>query len=188
MMRIATALLALSVSATSAQAEPLSYDYGYLSHRRSQVDGQNFSNDTVGGYMELGKRFHLLGSYGNAGSYGNPAWKHSRATRLGVGGHLLFGEDTMIAIEAVVVRARFESPLLGTVSDVGASAIFEIRHRFAPWVEVIASASHSDVLDRRTSEFVAGSVFHVNPTIALGAFYRRTEGNAGFELTARTYY
>ncbi len=181
-------LLLAVLAATSARAEPLSYDYAYLSHRRSQVDGQNFGNDTIGGYMEIGRRFHLLASYGNAGAYGNPAWKDSRATRFGVGGHLLFGEDTMIALEAVAVRARFESPVLGTVSDTGMSAIFEIRHRLAPWVELIGSASHSDVLGRQTSEFVAGPVFHVNPTIAIGAFYRRMEQSSGFELTARTYY
>ncbi len=187
-VRKAAGFFAFAVLGASVHAEPLSYDYAYLSHRRSQVDGQNFSNDTFGGYMELGRRFHLLGSYGNAGAYGNPAWKHSRATRLGIGGHLLFGENTMIALEAVALRARFESPLRGTVSDTGMSAIFEIRHRFAPWIEVIGSASHSDVLGRRTSEFVAGPVFHLNPTIAVGALYRRMEGSSGFEVTARTYY
>ena len=97
-LRHAAGLFAIAVLGAPACAEPLNYDYAYLSHRRSQVDGQNFGNDTFGAYKELGRRFHLLGSYGNAGAYGNPAWKHSRATRVGIGGHLLLGENTMIAL------------------------------------------------------------------------------------------
>jgi hypothetical protein len=188
MLRLAAALLVLALVGAPANADPLSYDYAYLSHQSDHVDGQSFSNDTLGAYYEIGKNFHLFGSYGNAGSYGNPAWKNSRAARIGAGGHWLLDDDTMIAVEGAVVRAQFEKPLVGTMRDTGASAIFEIRHRFAAWMEAIASASHSDVLGRRTDEFVAGPVFHLNHTIALGAFYRRTDNSSGFEITARTYY
>lgn len=187
MRKWATLLVAASVSA-SAMAEPLSYDYTYLSHQQTHVDGQSFRNDTLGGYYELGARAHLFGSYGNAGAYGNPAWKNSRAARFGAGGHWLIGEDTMIAVESALMRAQFDKPGVGTVRDTGASAIVEFRHRFAPWAEAIASASRSEVLGRRTSEFVAGPVFHLNRTFAVGAFYRRSEGSSGFEVTARTYY
>lgn len=188
MMRIAASLLVTAWLSAPASAEPLSYDYAYLSRQQQHVDGQSFRNDTVGAYYEIGARFHLFGSYGDAGAYGNPAWKDSRALRFGAGGHWLFGDDTMIALEGALVRAQFDSPALGTVRDTGASAIFEIRHRFAPWVEAIVSASHSDVLGHRTDEFVAGPVFHLNPTLAIGAFYRRIDDSSGFEITARTYY
>ncbi len=188
MLRIAAALLILAMHSLSANAEPLSYDYAYLSHEQDHVDGQNFSNDTLGGYYSFAKDWHVFGSYGNAGSYGNPAWKDSRAARIGIGGHWLLSDDTMIAVEGAVVHAQFEKPLVGTVRDTGASEIFEIRHRFASWFEAIASESHSDVLDHRTNEFVAGPVFHLNSTIAIGAFYRKVENSSGFEITARAYY
>ncbi|MET0225847.1 MAG: hypothetical protein ABW187_05345, partial [Dokdonella sp.] len=94
----------------------------------------------------------------------------------------------MIAVEGAIIRAQFDKPLGGTVRDTGGSAIFEVRHRFAPWIEAIMSASHTEVLGRRTNEVVAGPVFHLNRTFALGAFYRRVEGSSGFEVTARTYY
>jgi len=187
MMRIAAAALLL-IAAAPASAEPLSYDYAYLSHQQTHVDGQSFRNDTLGAYYQFGTNWHVFGSFGNAGSYGNPAWKDSRALRFGAGGHWLLNEDTMVALEGAVIRAQFDKAQVGTVRDTGGSAIFELRHRFAPWVEAIASASHTEVLGRRTHEFVAGPVFHLNRTWALGAFYRRTDGSSGFEVTARTYY
>ena len=188
MLRYLLAALVGAVFWVPARAEPLSYDYAYLSAQKDHVDGQSFNNATFGAYYSFAKDWHLFGSYGNAGSYGNPAWKDSRAARVGFGGHWLIGEDTMIAVEGAVVRAQFDKPLVGTLRDTGASEIFEFRHRLAPWVEAIASASHSDVLGHRTSEFVAGPVFHLNRTFAVGAFYRRTQNSSGLEVTARTYY
>ncbi|MEP6511476.1 MAG: hypothetical protein ABJB02_07775 [Dokdonella sp.] len=187
-MRIAAALVTMVLAAASASADPLSYDYVYLSHQQAHVDGRSFSNDTLGGYVEVGRHVHLFGSLGNAGAYGNPAWQHSRAIRIGTGGRWLLDDDTLIAVEGAVVRAQFEHPVRGTVRDTGLSQIVEFRHRFAPWVEAIASASHSDVLGHRTTEFVTGPVFHLNRYIALGVFYRRTESGSGMEVTARTYY
>lgn len=187
-MRIVFAAVLAACGSAVVQAEPLNYDYGYLSRQKMHVDGESFSNDTLGAYKELGERLHVFGSYGNAGAYGNPAWKHSRALRIGLGGHWLLGADTMIALEGAVVRARFDRPTGQTVRDTGAVAIVELRHRFAPWVEAIASASRSDVLGRQEHEFVAGPVFHVNSILALGALYRRTGDSSGFDLTLRTYY
>lgn len=182
------AILLIVAAAAPASADPLSYDYVYLSHQQAHVDGRSFGNDTLGGYIEVGAHLHLFGSLGNAGAYGNPAWKNSRAVRIGTGGHWLLDDDTLIAVEGALLRAQFDDALRGTVRDTGASAIVEFRHRFAPWCEAIASAAFSDVLDHRTTEFVAGPVFHLNRRIALGAFYRRTDGGSGLEITARTYY
>ncbi|MEP7043467.1 MAG: hypothetical protein ABI843_10420 [Dokdonella sp.] len=188
MVRVTAALFGMTMFGALASAEPLSYDYAYLSHQQTHVDGQSFRNDSLGAYYQMGANFHLFGSFGNAGSYGNAAWKNSRAVRGGAGGHWLLGDDTMIAVEGAVMRAQFDKPFVGTVRDTGGSVIFEVRHRVAPWMEAIASTSHTDVLGRRTNEFVAGPVFHLNRTFALGAFYRHTEGSSGFEVTARTYY
>jgi hypothetical protein len=186
-VRVAGALAAV-VAVAPAAAEPLSYAYAYLSHQQAHVDGESFGNDTLGAYYELGARAHLFGAYGNAGAYGNPAWKNSRALRIGAGGHWLVGADTLVAVEGAALRAQFDKPGSGTVRDTGASAIVEVRHRFVPWLEAIASASRSNVLGRRTNEFVAGPVFHLNRTFALGAFYRHTDDSRGFEITLRTYY
>lgn len=188
MLRCLWAALAIALVDVSAQAEPLSYDYAYLSAQKDHVDGQSFNNATLGGYYSFAKDWHVFGSYGNAGSYGNPAWKDSRAARIGIGGHWLLGDDTMFAVEGALVRAQFDKPLVGTIRDTGASEIFEVRHRLAPWVEAIASASHSDVLGHRTNEFVVGPVFHLNRIFAVGAFYRRMQNSSGLEVTARTYY
>jgi hypothetical protein len=130
MLRFAMLSLLLAGLIGSAGAERLSYDYAYLSHQDDRVNGQNFTNDTFGVYYEFGRHWHVFGSYGNAGSYGNPAWKDSRAARIGLGGHWLLGDDTMIAVEAVGVHAQFDKPGVGTIRDTGESGIVEVRHRF----------------------------------------------------------
>jgi len=174
--------------AAAVRAEPLNYDYAYLKSGESHVNGRSFRNDTLGAYLEVGRNGHVFGSWGDAGSYGNPAWKDSRAIRLGAGGHWRIGEDSMFAVEVAAVRARFDSPTAGRVSDTGWSTIVEFRHRLAPSWEAVASASHTDVLGWKTSEIAVGPVWHINRIFAIGAFYRRTEGNNGFDVTVRTYY
>lgn len=187
-MRAAICCLIALTWATTARAEPLSYDYAYLSHQEVDTPNGRASNDVFGMHYELGKHLHVFGSYGDAGAYGNPSWKNSRAIRLGVAGRRLFGENTMVAFKAAVVRAQFDRPTGETVKDDGTSLILEVRHRFKPWLEVIASGSRSDVLGWQTTEYVAGPVFHVHPRVALGALYRRMEGNSGVEATVRWYY
>lgn len=180
--------IALLLVGSTVQAEPLNYDYAYLKSGESHVNGRSFRNDTFGAYAELGGNVHVFGSLGDAGAYGNPAWKDSRAVRFGVGGHWLVGADSMFAVEVAGVRARFESPLAGTVSDTGWTTIMEFRQRLAPSWEAIAAASYTDVLGHRTREWTLGPVWHINHTFALGAFYRRDAGSNGFDLTLRTYY
>ncbi len=178
----------LLCAGVGAHAEPLNYDYAYLKSGESHVNGRSFRNDTLGAYYELGSNGHIFGSWGDAGSYGNPAWKNSRAIRFGVGGHWRIGEDSMFALEVAGVRARFESPAAGKVSDTGWTTILEFRHRLAPSWEAVATASHTDVLGWRTSEVALGSVWHINRVFAVGGFWRRMEGNNGFDVTVRTYY
>lgn len=180
--------IALLLAVPAARAEPLNYDYAYLKSGESHVNGRSFRNDTFGAYAELGTHVHVFGSLGDAGAYGNPAWKDSRAFRLGVGGHWLVGADSMFAVEVAGVRARFESPVKGTVSDAGWTTILEFRQRLAPSWEAIAAASYTDVLGRQTHEWALGPVWHINRIFAFGAFYRRNGGSNGFDLTLRTYY
>ena len=187
-MRKAGWLLAMAAWAAAASAEPLDYNYAYLSHQQVHIDGESFRNDTLGAYYELGSHLHVFGSYGDAGAYGNPAWKNSRALRAGLGGRFNLGEDTLVALEGAVVRARFDRPTGERVEDTGHAVILEVRHRFVPWMEGIASVSRTDVLGRHSGEFVAGPVFHVHRLLALGVLYRRNEGHSGVEVTARWYY
>ena len=187
-MRMLMSCLAALAWTAAAHAEPLSYDYAYLSHQEVDTENGRANNDVFGMHYELGKHLHVFGSYGDAGAYGNPSWKDSRALRLGLAGRRLFGENTMLAFKAAVVRAQFDRPTGETVKDDGTSLILEVRHRFKPWLEAIASGSRNDVLGWKTTEYVAGPVFHVHQRVALGALYRRIEGNAGFEATLRWYY
>ena len=103
-------------------------------------------------------------------------------------GHVDFGEDTLFAFKVAAIRARFDRPSGQTVKDNGYSLILEVRHRFTPWMEGIASASRSDVLGWKTTEYVAGPMFHVSKYVALGTLYRRMEGHSGLEATVRWYY
>ncbi len=186
-MRLLLAALLLAIGA-GAHAEPLNYDYAYLKSGESHSNGRSFRNDTFGAYYEMGKNLHVFGSVGDGGAYGNPAWKDSRAVRLGLGGHWMVGSDTMFAIEAAAVRARFRSPARGRVSDTGWTTIAEVRHRFAKDWEAIAAATYTDVLGWQTHEFVVGPVWHINDIFAVGAFYRQMEDSKGFDFTVRTYY
>ncbi len=178
----------LLLCATGVHAEPLNYDYAYLKSGESHVNGRSFRNDTFGAYYEVGQHGHLFGSYGDAGAYGNPGWKDSRALRLGVGGHWLVSQNGMLAVEVAGIRAQFESPARGKVRDTGWSTIVEYRYRFAPAWEAIATGTYTDVLGWQTSEFALGSVWHITEMFAVGAFYRRLDGNNGFDFTFRTYY
>lgn len=187
-MRISMVLLLALACVMPAFAEPLIYDYAYLSHQRVDTDNGSASNDVIGMHHELGEHLHVFGSLGDAGAYGNPLWRDSRALRIGLGGRRMFGENTLVAFKAAWVRAQFDRPSGETVKDDGTSLILEVRHRFAPWLEVIGSGSRSNVLGWQTTEYVAGPVFHVNRRVALGALYRRMEGNSGIEATVRWYY
>lgn len=183
--------------ACAASAETLNYDYVYASHQESEQDNQSTAeNDVYGGYWSFTERLHLFGSYGDAGAYAaGPANVETLALRLGVGSHWMIGANTMIAPEIAVVRAEYDIPMGAagwysgaTARDTGYSAILDLRHRLAPWVEVIGSARYTDVFDNANTQFVAGPVFHLNKYFAIGALYETTEGNAGWELTVRWYY
>ncbi len=182
--------LALLACASATHAEPLSYDYVYLSHQETETDTSmgRAGSDVFGMHYELGKHLHVFGSLGDAGAYGNPLWKNSRALRYGLAGRHLFGEDTLFAFKVAAIRARFDRPSGQTVKDNGYSLILEVRHRFTPWMEGIASASRSDVLGWKTTEYVAGPMFHVGKYVAMGTLYRHMEGHSGLEATVRWYY
>lgn len=187
-------LLALS---TPLAAETLDYDYVYGSHQETDNGEQSSENDTLGGYWSFTERMHLFVSYGDAGFYAagpDNNWE-SLAARLGAGTHWMLGENTMIAPELALVRVEYEvpdgaaSPYAGaTRTDTGYSAILELRHRFAPWLEVIGSGRYTKVFDNGSSQFIAGPVFHLNKHFAMGALYQTREGDAGWELTVRWYY
>lgn len=187
MRQLIVPLLVLA-SAAPAWAEPLSYDYAYLSHQEVDTPRGRADSDVFGLHYELGPHLHVFGSWGDAGAYGNPLWQDSRALRLGIAGRRLFGEDTLVAFKAAVVRAQFDRPSGETVKDTGTSLILEVRHRFTPWLEGIASGTRSNVLGWKTTEYVLGPVFHVHPRVALGALYRRMDANSGVEATVRWYY
>ena len=70
--------LALLACASATHAEPLSYDYVYLSHQETETDTSmgRAGSDVFGMHYEVGKHLHVFGSLGDAGAYGNPLWKN----------------------------------------------------------------------------------------------------------------
>lgn len=175
-------------SAGALHAEPLNYSYGYLKSGEWHINGRSFRNDTLGAYIETGKHVHLFGSVGNGGSYTGPTLDGSRTLRLGIGGHWLLGQDSMIAVEAAALRTSYRWRNQGRMAHLGWSAILEYRYRFAPSWEFVATGTRTELWNWRTQEFALGPVWHVNDTLAVGAFYRRMDGHNGFDVTIRTYY
>src|SRR5690606_4816844 len=109
-MRVLSCCLVVLSWAGASCAEPLSYDYAYLSHQEVDTDNGRASNDVFGMHHELGEHLHVFGSWGDAGAYGNPLWQDSRALRLGLGGRYLFGEHTLVAVKFALIRAQFDRP------------------------------------------------------------------------------
>ena len=187
-MRGSLLSLASLLLAPALCAEPLNYSYGYLRSGEWHVDGRSFRNDIAGVYIEAGKHVHLFGSLGKGGAYAAPTLQDARTLRLGIGGHWLLGQDSMIAVEAAAIRASYRWHDAGRMAHLGWSAIVEYRYRFAPAWEAIVTGTRTQLWNWRTQEFAVGPVWHLNDTVAIGAFYRRMDGNSGFDATIRTYF
>lgn len=180
--------LTILLVAPALRAEPLNYSYGYLRSGEWHVDGRSFRNDVVGVYVETGPHVHLFGSLGKGGAYADPTLQDARTLRLGIGGHWLLGQDSMIAVEAAAIRARYLWDGNEEMAHLGWSAIVEYRYRFLPRWEVILTGTRTELWDWRTQEFAIGPVWHINDTIAIGAFYRHMDGHNGFDASIRTYF
>lgn len=190
-------LLLACLAPLAALAEPLSYDYVYLSSNdSSNDDSAGGSGEAFGGFYEFAQTLHLFGSYDDSSAYigagQNPNWDYDTKTlRFGIGGHYLLGERTMIAPSIAVLRSRRDiTAPLWTVrdEDTGYGAQIDLRHAFTNWFEVTAGARYSEVFEQDDTEFVAGIVFHPTNWLALGAVHHEGDERTATELTIKWYY
>lgn len=198
-MKHLRALLAtLALLPLAVAAEPLNYDYLYLSSNDTKTDdGSETSGDVFGGFWSFTDTLHVFASYDDAGAYAgdmNPAWDYdTRTLRAGVGGHYLLGKRTMIAPAIAILRAEAEvtSPLWTSAreySDTGYGAQLDLRHAVTNWFELTAGARYTQVFDNDATELVGGIVFHPTSWLALGALYHERDEANSTELTVRWYY
>lgn len=181
----------------AAWAEVLNYDYVYLSRNGMEPDGGSRSEgNTAGGFKEFGGHTHVFASIDDGGLYGgaNPKWDYDLTTlRVGVGGHYLLGERTMIAPAVALLRVDGEvlAPAWMApreLSGTGHVIQLDVRHAVFDWLELTAAARHTKLLGESSTEFVGGVLFHLNDAFAVGALYHDRDAAASTELTVRWYY
>ena len=162
----------------AAWAEVLNYDYVYLSRNGMEPDGGSRSEgNTAGGFKEFGGHTHVFASIDDGGLYGgaNPKWDYDLTTlRVGVGGHYLLGERTMIAPAVALLRVDGEvlAPAWMApreLSGTGHVIQLDVRHAVFDWLELTAAARHTKLLGESSTEFVGGVLFHLNDAFAVGA-------------------
>lgn len=189
-------MMAFALLALPAAAEPLSYDYIYLSSSDAQGnDSQDRGGEAFGGFWEFAETLHLFGSWDD-GAYtppgNNPGWRYdTRSLRAGIGGHYLLGSRFMLAPSVAVIRAEREITAPGWTreyTDTGYSMQLDARYAVSNWLELTAGSRSSRVFDASDTEFVGGIVFHPFDWLALGASYRESDAQHGTELVVKWYY
>lgn len=192
-------LAAIALAPFAVAAEPLDYDYVYLSSNDTETDdGRETDGDVFGGFWSFTDTLHVFASYDDAGAYTgsgeNPLWDYdTRTLRAGIGGHYLLGERTMIAPALAVLRSEVEISAPAwteprEVSDTGYGVQLDLRHAVTDWFELTAGGRYADVFDNGTTELVGGVVFHPTTWLALGALYHEGDDRNSTELTVRWYY
>ena len=185
-------VLALLLLPGAAAAEVLNYDYVYLSRNGTESDG----NGTAGGFKSFGGHTHVFASYDDTAFYAgsNANWDYDLETlRVGVGGHYLLGQRTMIAPSLSVFRSSGEvmSPSWTSprkLSGTGYIAQFDLRHAVTDWLELTAAARLTHFDGESSTELVGGVMFHANDKWALGVLYHDRDEQASTEFTVRYYY
>ena len=185
-------LLLPRLAAAQAQAQPLNYDYVYLSRNGTEADGHG----TAGGYKSFGEHTHVVLSFDDTAFYAgsNPKWDYDlRTWRIGAGGHYLLGTRTMIAPAASVFHSEGEvlaPSWTGPRRLNGNGYIVEVdlRHAATSQLELVAAARRTQFQGERGNELVGGVIFHATPKWAVGALYHRREQRNATEFTARYYY
>lgn len=191
------ALSALALLPAVARAEVLNYDYVYLSRNGMETDGRSRGEgNTVGGFKAFGGSTHVFASLDDGGLYAaaNPNWDYDLMTlRVGVGGHYLLGERTMVAPAVAVLRVDGEAMAPAwmaprELSGTGHVVQLDLRHAVTDWLELTAAARHTKLLGDSSTELVGGVLFHLNDAFAIGALYHDRDASASTELTVRWYY
>lgn len=187
----------------SASAEPLNYDYVYLSNHDIEKDdsGKSDSSDVLGAFWEFTDTLHATVSYDSAGAYASSFASPAEVNtyRFGVGGHYLLNDNLMIAPAVYAVRGeaqlrdRSGTPPPGwdsnfELADTGYAVGLDLRYMLNPQFELTAGAKRTSLFDNDNSEAVGGVLYHPTDWLALGALYHDREDSTSTELTVRWYF
>lgn len=193
MNRFISCTLLLFCSCSSALAEPLNYDYVYLSKSEVDQDGTNETaeGETFGAFYSFRESLHGFASIDDAGSYA-AVNGDARTLRVGVGGHFLVSERFMIApaIAALYTRTKYYDWQMNRQedSDTGYVLQLDARWQFLDRWELIGGVHRSSVFNTDDTEIVAGLLWHPLDWLALGAIHKDKSEATGTELTARWYF
>lgn len=179
----------LLTAVAPAAAEPLNYDYAYVTRESSDADGTESDSDTIGLFHEVAADWHVFGSIGDSGTYA-PAQGNisTEVARLGGGGMLMLGDRLMFSPQVAWLRGEMEWPDGRSRTDDGFAVLADVRYLLIDSVELVGGVHHAELLDSSTTTVNGGALYHFNDLIAAGALYNRTDDGDGFGLTVRVYY
>lgn len=170
-------------------AEPLNYDYAYVTRESTDVDGKTTDSDTIGLYYEGGATWHVFGSYGDSGSYAPGQGDVSTdLVRLGGGAMLMFGDRLMFSPQVAWLRGEVTWPEGSSYTDHGFTVLGDVRYLLVDDLELVGGVHYSDLFGSSGTTVTGGAIYHFNDLIAAGALYNRTDDGDGFGLTVRVYY
>lgn len=188
MPRVPTAIVLL-LAGGFAGAEPLSYEYAYYTKTKTDVGVTDAEGDIYGVFKEIGPRYHLFASQGDAGFYVPGTGRtDTTVTRLGGGARFRVHPDVLLAPQAAVLRGERTRPLLPEVTDTGHALLVDARWRFLAQAEATANATWSDMLGSDTTSFTLGLVYHPARWLAVGVLHNRDGSLKGTDFTLRWYY
>ncbi|MDX1442804.1 MAG: hypothetical protein R3270_03385 [Gammaproteobacteria bacterium] len=198
-------LAGLLLAAMPVAAEPLNYDYIYLSSGRIEPEqGESRNASAFGAFYSFANNFHGFIGVDDGGAYAAsaPADADIRNWRIGAGGHFLVSENVMLAPAAALLRGTVEyraciplGPNLPAcswtdmeASDTGYVVQLDARWNFAERWEVIGGLHRSELFEESETEIVAGILWHPTDWLALGAMAKDRDTSSIAELTGRWYF
>lgn len=205
MMRTVALLVLVLGCCGNALAEPLNYDYVYLSSSETEHDnGEETSGEVFGAFYSFKESLHGFLSFDEGGSYSTAAGD-SRSLRAGAGGHFYIADRLIIAPSIAILHTRvdvdntvmmrsvygkqyLQASHLGEQSDTGYQLQLDTRWNFLDRWEIIGGLHYSEIFDQGDTEIVAGLLWHPLDWLALGAIGKEKSEARAMELTARWYF
>ena len=188
-------LLLLACAATATQAEPLNYDYIYLSSGRIEPEqGESRNATAFGAFYSFTDNFHGFIGVDDGGAYaGNvPANADIRNWRIGGGGHFFVSEKLIVAPTVALLRGEVKYAWMPGMdreyTDRGYALQVDARWNFVDRWEMIGGLHHSELFSQSETEIVAGILWHPTDWLALGAIAKNRETASLAELSGRWYF
>ena len=187
-------IVLLAVSQPLA-AEPLNYDYIYLSSGRIEPeDGESRNATAFGAFYSFADSFHGFVGVDDGGAYAAtvPADADIRNWRIGAGGHFFIGKNLIIAPTAALIRGKarwaYMPGMYREIEDDGYALQLDARWNFTGRWELVGGLHRSELFDESDTEIVGGILWHPTDWLALGAIAKDRETAGITELTGRWYF